>query len=93
MAEGTRFARLEENLTRLAALQESQAILLEKQNLSIDSLTTLVKEITVGLQTLDGKVEQQWRSLPSMSMQPQQPPPGSLHSRSVINQSGASTIL
>lgn len=48
MAEGTRFARLEEKLAKLAALQESLAILITKHKLSIDSLKKSVKELIVG---------------------------------------------
>ncbi|XP_075515833.1 uncharacterized protein LOC142550640 [Primulina tabacum] len=61
MAEGTRFSRLEETLSKLITLQESQAAMIEKQHTSIDTFNTSLSELTVGLKTLDAKVEQQLR--------------------------------
>lgn len=79
MAEGTRYARLEETLSKLVTFQESQA-------LSIDTINSSIKELAVGLQTLEGKVEQQMRRSTSSSAQnppisgaPNFPTPASSH--------------
>lgn len=57
----SRFARLEKALSKLTALHESHANLIEKQHISIDTINNLLSELTVGLKTLDAKVEQQLR--------------------------------
>ncbi|KAH7575732.1 hypothetical protein JRO89_XS02G0204600 [Xanthoceras sorbifolium] len=61
MADSTRQARIEVAITKIIAMHESQSLLIEKQNTSIKTLTNLMKELTMGLQTLDAKVEQQIR--------------------------------
>lgn len=82
MAEGTRQSRLEEILSKVSALQENQTGLLdkhassiEKQNSTIELLKNSMQDLTIGLQTLDAKVEQFVRrnSVPSFEIPPQSP--------------------
>ncbi|XP_073152641.1 uncharacterized protein [Henckelia pumila] len=77
MADGTRFARVEESLAKLTTLQENQAVSIAQQSSNIDSLTSAIKELNIGLQTLDAKVEQSIRrfSVQDPNAQTVVPPP------------------